>query len=169
MVWDFIVSNLPAILLALTGMALLVTEAFMPGFGVAGISGIALEIIAVILMYHRTQSVMAASVLFLVALSVAAVAMSISLRSATRGRLSRSGMILNAAETAEDGYLASSDMQLFLGKEGSVVTALRPTGIAEFDGVRLNVLSDGEYIPPDTGVKVVRVEGSRLFVRPVSH
>ena len=166
--WEFIGQNLAAILCAAAGIGLLVAEVFMPGFGVAGFSGIALELVAVYLMYRGTQSVMAASVLFLVALSVAAVALSVSLRSATKGRLSRSGIVLNTTESTEDGYVASDDMQVFLDKEGTVLTTLRPTGVAEFDGVRLNVLSDGEFIPPDTRVKVVRVEGSKLFVRPVN-
>ncbi len=48
--WTFIAANLPAILCALIGVGLLVAEIFMPGFGVAGISGIILEIIAVYLM-----------------------------------------------------------------------------------------------------------------------
>lgn len=165
--WETILACLPAIICALVGIGLLVAEVFMPGFGVAGFSGIVLEIAAVVLMYIRTKSFMASSVLFLVALSVTAVALSCSLRSATKGRLSRSGMILTSAETSENGYLASDDMQVFLEKEGTVITALRPTGIAEFDGVRLNVLSEGEFIRPDTAVKVIRVEGSKLFVRPV--
>ncbi len=162
--WDNILIALPAILCALAGIGLLIAEAFMPGFGVAGISGIVLEIVAVWLMY-RAHGLMAAAVLFLIALSVAAVALTISLRSATKGRLSRSGMILNATENSDEGYVASEDMQVFLDKEGTVLTTLRPTGIAEFDGVRLNVLSDGEFIPPDTAVKVIRVEGGKLFVR----
>ena len=166
--WEFIQQNLPAILCALAGIGLLIAEVFMPGFGVAGLSGIVLEIIAIWLMYELTQNLMAAAVLFLVALSIAAVALSISLRSATKGKLSRSGMILTDTESSEDGYIAADDMQVFLGKEGTVLTTLRPTGVAEFDGVRLNVLSDGEFIPPESAVKVVRVEGSKLFVRPVN-
>ena len=165
--WDFIVTNLPAVLCAIVGIGLLIVEAFMPGFGVAGFSGIVLEVAAVVLMYVN-HGAMSAAVTALIALSAAALALTLSLRSATKGRLSRSGMILNATESAEEGYVAAEDAQVFLDKEGVALTTLRPTGVAEFDGVRLNVLSDGEYVPPETHVKVVRVEGSRLFVRPVN-
>ena len=44
---DFISSNLPLILFFLAGFGLLLTEAFMPGFGVAGVLGIVLEVLAV--------------------------------------------------------------------------------------------------------------------------
>ena len=47
--------------------------------------------------------------------------------------------------------------------KGGIV--LRPTGMAEFDGVKLNVQSDGEFIPKDVLVKVERVEGARIVVR----
>ncbi|MBR5345694.1 MAG: hypothetical protein IK127_07695 [Clostridia bacterium] len=164
---EFIGQNLPAIICALVGVGLLVLEAFMPGFGLAGISGVGLEIAAVVLMYNR-EGTMPAAILALVALSAAAVALTFSLRSAAKGKISQSDLVLRATEATEAGYVASDDMQVFLGKEGISRTTLRPTGVAEFDGVRLNVLSDGEFIPPETPVKVMRVEGSKLFVRPVS-
>ena len=44
-------------------------------------------------------------------------------------------------------------------------TVLRPTGMAEFDGVKLNVVADGEYIPKDVRVRVDHVEGARVVVR----
>ncbi len=166
MFWEFIVANLPAILCAFIGIGLLIVEAFMPGFGLPGLSGIALEVAAIVLMYMR-QGAMAAAVMALVALSVAAVALTLSLRSAAKGRISQSDLVLRATEDAEAGYVAGDDLQVFLGKEGIVRTTLRPTGVAEFDGVRLNVLSDGEFIPPGTAVKVIRAEGNRLFVRPI--
>ena len=45
-------------------------------------------------------------------------------------------------------------MEVFLGKEGVTTTVLRPAGMAEFDGVKLNVVADGEYIPKDARVRV---------------
>ena len=44
-------------------------------------------------------------------------------------------------------------------------TVLRPAGMAEFDGVKLNVVSDGEYIPSGCRIVVDRVEGNRIVVR----
>ena len=44
-------------------------------------------------------------------------------------------------------------------------TALRPAGIGEFDGVKLNVVSDGEFIAMDKPIRVQSVEGNRIVVR----
>ena len=58
-------------------------------------------------------------------------------------------------------------MQVFLGKEGETTTVCRPTGMAEFDGVKLNVVSEGEFLPAGTRVRIVQVEGSRIVVRVI--
>ena len=161
---EFLAANLPIVICFLVGVALLVAEVFMPGFGIAGISGIVLEIISIVLTYLKYGG-LAALGLTVVILAVIGITISVSLRSATRGRLSKSPIILHQAETAAEGYNATTDMDVFLGKEGETVTVLRPTGMAEFDGVKLNVVSDGEYIPKGTAVRVDRVEGVRVVVR----
>ncbi len=163
----FLAQNWPAILCMLVGVGLLILEAFMPGFGVAGFSGIVLEIVATVLVWNQTQSFIKAALTLLVGLVVAATALTLSLRSAAKGRLSQSDLILRGSETEEAGYQASEDMKVFLGREGVTVTVLRPTGMAEFDGVKLNVISDGEFIEADTPVRITRVDGNRVLVHPM--
>lgn len=160
----FIAGNLPIILCFLIGIGLLIVEVFMPGFGIAGISGIALEIISIVLTYYRHGGLVALG-MTIVCLAVLGITISVAMRSASKGRLSKSSLILTESETVERGYTATKDMEIFLGKEGVTTTVLRPTGMAEFAGVKLNVTADGEYIPKDTKVKVVLVEGSRVVVR----
>ncbi len=164
---EFIAANLPIVVCFILGVGLLVLEAFMPGFGIAGISGILLEVIATALTW-MSHGPMAALGMTLVILSLIAIAISMSLRSATNGRLSRSKMILKDTESNEAGYRSTQDMEVFLGKEGATTTVLRPAGIAEFDGVRLNVVSEGEFIQAGIAVRIVRVEGSKILVRPVT-
>lgn len=164
---DFIAVNMPILICFFVGVGLLVLEAFMPGFGVAGVSGIVVETVAVALTWINHGPVAALGMLLII-LSVIAIAISMSLRSATNGRLSRSKLILRETESNEAGYRSTEDMEVFMGREGQATTVLRPTGIAEFDGVRLNVVSEGEFIPSGTAVRIVRIEGSRILVRPVS-
>ncbi len=161
---EFLLANLPIILCALFGVGLLMVEVFIPGFGLPGISGIILEVVAIVLTYLNHGG-LAALGLTLVILAVVGITVSVALRSATKGRLSKSKLILNDTETSADGYVTTTDMDVFLGKEGDAVTVLRPAGMAEFDGVKLNVVSDGEYIPKGTRVRIARVEGARVVVR----
>lgn len=162
---DFLSTDLAIILFFLIGTALLVIEVFMPGFGIAGISGLVLEgvSIALTLINHGP---FAALGLAIVVLALVGIVISITLRSATKGRLSKSPLVLNKAETSSEGYnAANNDMEVLIGKEGVVTTTLRPVGMAEIEGVRLNVVSDAEFIPKGTPVRVSRVDGLRVIVR----
>ncbi|MGN0972628.1 MAG: NfeD family protein [Aristaeellaceae bacterium] len=163
---EWIAVNLPLLVCFVVGIGLLVLEAFMPGFGLPGISGIVMEIVAIALTWVNHGPV-AALGLTIIVLSLIAIAISMSLRSATKGRLSRSKIILKERESNEAGYRSAEDMQVFLGKEGETTTVCRPTGMAEFDGVKLNVVSEGEFLPVGTRVRIVRVEGSRIVVRVI--
>ena len=164
---ELIAVNMPILVCFFVGVGLLVLEAFMPGFGIAGVSGIVVETVAVVLTWINHGPVAALGMLLII-LSMVAIAISMSLRSATNGRLSKSRLILRETESNEAGYRSTEDMEVFMGREGQTTTVLRPSGIAEFDGVRLNVVSEGEFIPSGTAVRVVRIEGSRILVRSVS-
>lgn len=163
---EWVAVNLPLIVCFVVGIVLLVLEAFVPGFGLPGISGIVLEVITIVLAWVNHGPVAALGVTIIV-LSLIAIAISVSLRSATNGRLSRSKLILKEKESNEAGYRSSEDMNVFLGKEGETTTVLRPTGMAEFDGVKLNVVSDGEFVPEGTKVRIALVEGNRIVVRSI--
>lgn len=163
---EFIAANLPILVCFVVGLGLIVLEAFMPGFGLPGIAGVILHVIAVVFTWINHGPV-AALGMTIILLSIIAIAVSISLRSAANGKLSKSKIVLSETESNEAGYRSSEDMQVFLGKEGVATTVLRPTGMAEFDDVKLNVVSDGEYIQAGTGVRIVRVEGNRILVRTI--
>ena len=163
---ELLLANLPLFACFFLGLILLIVEVFMPGFGLPGIAGIVLEMICIALVYASYGS-MAALGVTLIILAVVAIVISLALRSANKGRLSKSPVILTETESVEGGYVAARDMEVFIGKAGKTTTVLRPTGMAEFDGVKLNVQSDGEYIAKGENVFVDHVEGAKVVVRRV--
>ena len=70
-------------------------------------------------------------------------------------------------QTALAGYVSGDDYTGYLGQYGVAVTLLRPSGVAEIDGIRLSVVSEGDFVPAGTRIQVVLVQGSRVVVRPV--
>jgi membrane-bound serine protease (ClpP class) len=50
-------------------------------------------------------------------------------------------------------------------KSGVTVTELRPSGIAEIDGKRYSVVSEGEMIDSSVEIIVKEVEGNNIIVR----
>ena len=66
-----------------------------------------------------------------------------------------------------EGKASDSSDAVLLGKEGEAVSELRPSGYALFENRRVDVLTRGEMISKGSRVKVVHVEGKRVFVTKV--
>lgn len=153
-------SNIPALLLMLVGVGLLVFEMYLPGFGVPGIMGAILIVISFVLMEPTLEQ---GVFIFVILAAILCIALSICLFSASKGRLNKSKLVLNEVAVSAD-RAENNDLNYFIGKEGITHTVLRPSGIAEFDGVKLNVVSDGEFIGVDCKIRVLSVEGNRILV-----
>ena len=143
------------------GLFLLVVEMFHPGFGVPGITGLVLLILGIIATARTMMDVL---VLLVVIIAILGIMLSFVLSSATKGRLSKK-LILKETATREAGFIGTEDLSYFLDKQGTTLTVLRPAGTADFDGVKLDVVSDGEFILKGRQVKVTKVEGRRIVVK----
>jgi membrane-bound serine protease (ClpP class) len=146
------------------GIALMLVEAFMPGFGVFGVSGLISTLVSIVLAAVSVQTGM---VMLLISFLLAGVFSYFSFRFfARRGALRH--IILSEEERAELGYTAPLDQKNLVGLEGVALTTLRPSGAAEIEGRRIDVVSDGAYIPAGDKLIVDRVEGVRVIVRKIN-
>lgn len=160
---SLLAANVPLLVMMLVGVGLLVFEMYVPGFGVPGISGIALLVAGFLLLKPTLEQGL---VLFAVLAAILCIALSICLYSASKGRLSKSKLVLNDVAVSADAA-ENNDLNYFLGREGVTHTALRPAGIGEFDGVKLNVVSEGEFIAQGMPIQVLSVSGNRIVVRQI--
>ena len=85
----------------LLGVILLIVEVYAPGFGLPGLAGL-LFCAAGIAMFADTWGQAAAA--FTIIAVIVAAAFGFTLYSASKGRLSRSKLILNDAVTEKAGY-----------------------------------------------------------------
>lgn len=143
------------------GLILTIIEIYVPGFGVWGIAGITCFIIGIIV---TADTLIEALILMMILLAILGIFFTIILHSISKGKLPKS-MVLESSMKKEDGYISTSDMKYFLEKCGTALTVLRPAGTVDFDGVKLDVVSEGEFIPKGTKVEVIKVEGRRIVVR----
>lgn len=157
---SFLFSHPAALLALFVGYVLLVVEMCIPGFGIPGVLGIILAVLGVITLQPTPLQALIVILVFVVLLCIA---LAICLRSAARGRLSKSRLVLNEVATRSDSA-ETNDLNYFIGKVGKAHTPLRPAGIAEFDGVRLSVFSEGDFIERDAAVRVEKVSGNRIVV-----
>lgn len=161
---EIISLNWPAAVCLILGFVCVTIELFTPGFGVPGISGLALLLIGVIV---AADSLLEGLLLTIIIVLVLCLLFAIAMRSASKGALARTPLVLKEAARRDDGFTSGADLNFFLGHEGVVTTMLRPVGTADFEGVKLEVLAEGECIEAGTRVRVVKVEGRKIVVRPV--
>jgi membrane-bound serine protease (ClpP class) len=148
------------------GFFLLVIElAIIPGFGVVGIGGILMILLGLVLAYYRLDSQTAMqftiiSVISLIGMTLWFFFVFPKTRFAKR-------FILEARISVEDGYTATTDHSHLVGLEGIATSDLRPSGIARIGEERIDVMSDGDYIPRGTKVKVSRIKNGNVVVIPL--
>ena len=151
--------NLIMIIGFVIGSGLIIVEAFIPGFGVAGICGVVLEIVALRCCWVL-HGIVPALLALVGVLALIGVAVFLSYRSAMNGRLSKSHLVLKDTEKT-----AAEDKPDWIGMEGVAVTALRPTGQIEIDGKRLNAASTGDFIEKGSAVLVTGMEGDHCVIK----
>ncbi|MBN2327834.1 MAG: nodulation protein NfeD [Candidatus Omnitrophica bacterium] len=168
--------------LFMIGLILLVVELFViPGFGLTGILGI-LCIMASVVITLLEHSITSPHFSHMVGWSDVFSALGITLTTMLIGATGAmlvpflipaaantpfgSWLSLKTREDKSLGYHSAEDnLDQFLGKVGIARTKLRPAGIAEIEGRRLDVVSQGGFIENNSPVKVIKVEGRRIVVQ----
>ena len=161
------------LLLGLAGITLLALEVLViPGFGIAGLMGILALVAALVLSMigpgFTTTFMLAAAGRVVFALLFAVLASVVLLRFLPRLPFGRR-LVLKSGLAAAEGYASApeSDMK-WLGKTGRASSPLRPAGIADIDGQRVDVVSDGEHIDAGQPIRVTHVDGNRIVVRHIT-
>ena len=160
---DPVFGNIIMAICFIVGSGLIILEAFMPGFGVAGIFGLVLEVSALVLTGNLYGTTWALIATFCV-LALIGIAVFISYRSAMKGRLSKSPLILK-----DTAVVPSEEKQAetpWIHRDGIVATPLRPAGFIEIDGTRLNASTTGDFLDKGAQVTVTGIQGDHLIVAP---
>lgn len=69
-----------------------------------------------------------------------------------------------ATAGAAGAGLVDSGAMAMVGRTGLTTTPLRPAGVVEIDGQRLDVVTEGEFVAAGTAVRVLYVQGNRVVV-----
>ena len=157
----------PCIVCLVAGIVLLLVELCIPGFGAPGILGI-LSLFAVVVMQFMGNSLAGALSFTLCMLVLILLLLLLFLRSFKKGLLSKSPLINRSSIRESSGKSADEPKPVVSrGSRGTALTALRPAGIVEIDGNRINAETDGTFLPAGTVVEVTGTEGLSIFVRAV--
>ena len=158
------------LLLVALGLILVGVEIFIvPGFGITGILGIVALLgglgLSLVGAGASWDSILTALGQVALSILIAVIAALILLRYVPRLPFGKR-LVLEKKLPAEEGYASSPEEdRRWLGKRGSAATDLRPAGIAHFNGERVDVVSEGEFIKAGQPIEVARVDGNRIVVR----
>ena len=145
-------------------LVMFVIELFTPGVGVAGATGL-LALIAVIVMQLGWGHPRVALYIIAIALLLIILGLIWIIRSFQRGRLSKSFLVLKEHSDGTSVPEVAAAKNELLGKTGIALTTLRPSGIAEIDGKRVDVMTAGSFIQKGETITVIKAEGIHILVR----
>ena len=158
------------LLLALLGVFLFALELFViPGFGIVGILGL-LALLGALVMSTLGAGSHSGFVLWAVvrmgfSVALAIVLTALFLKFLPKLPIGRKLILSTALETSDGFYSAPPTDYQWLGRTGLAHSTLRPAGIADFQGHRVDVVSDGEFIDAGAPIRVLHVDGNRIVVQ----
>ncbi|PIE62737.1 MAG: serine protease [Desulfobacter postgatei] len=147
------------LLLQIIALLIVVAEVFLPSMGLLSITAIGLGGYSLFLVFNTFPisvfyAVLGADLIVLPVVLILGFKL-----------LEISPLSLKTKLPASQGVVAQSpDLKNYLDGTGHSITPLRPSGTAMINGVRLDVVTDGEFIEADAPLTVCKVTGNQVVV-----
>jgi membrane-bound ClpP family serine protease len=154
-----------ALIFAAIGLLLIIADLFLPSHGLLSVGGIVSLIAAVVccfLVSARLGAVVGAS-LIIASPFVVMLLLRIWPHTFVGKR-----MTLAAVATTATSPAPHAETPIRPGDRGIAITELRPVGVCDFAGQRVESLSDQGILPHGSPIYVVSIQNKRPIVRPVT-
>lgn len=159
------------------GILLLALEIFViPGFGIAGVSGIVLTISSLVLIMINNDAfdfefVRMNDILYALTAAMGGMMAGIVLLFVGSSRLVSTKFFkrvaLTETQARSEGFVSTTIKVSMIGKKGTAHTVLRPSGKVLIEGILYDAYTRGEYIERGQSIEVVSEETSSLKVKEV--
>ncbi len=134
----------------------------MPG-AIMGVLGILFVLVSFFYYASQSSSVLATSIFVLFGILSLVTVVRLTLKYLMNSK-DEKGFALH---TDQEGYMASVFDKEQIGKEGVVLTDLKPGGRIVIEGKTHQAISVGGYIPAGDKILVIRGEGINLIVKRI--
>lgn len=159
------------------GVLLIIAEVFfIPGFGVAGVSGITLTIVSLVLImlnndFFNFEFVPLGDIIVATFATLGGLTGGVVLLFVGGARLTKTKafnrIALSDTQDAKSGYTVNSFQKDLMGKQGKAQTILRPSGKVLIEGEIYDAFTRGDFIEKDETIEVIGKEGVTLRVKKV--
>lgn len=157
------------------GIILILLEIFViPGFGVAGITGIALTLTSMVLImlnndFFNFEFVPLGDIVVAMISAMGGLAGGVLLLFFVGPKLAKTQAFHNIANTdtqqAGQGYTSNAFPPGLIGKKGTTYTVLRPSGKVMVEGNLYDAYTRGDFIDKGETIEVIAAEGTSLRVK----
>ncbi len=152
-----------AVFLYFVCAVLIIAEVFVPSGGLISICAIACLVggIVIFFQYSATAGWIGIGIAVIMIPSVLVVAYKIF----PRTRFGKNVTLTPPKRRQGDAIPDTDKLKELLGADGVVLTPLRPVGMCDFSGQRVECVAESGYVDKGTKVKVINVESTQLTVR----
>lgn len=140
----------------------------LPSGGILGLMATAALVASVVMAFKHNG--LAGTIVLVVLVICVPTIIVVGFRLLPHTRIGKKLMLTNASKelNVDRGVagVTDEDYAALVGKTGRTVTLLRPSGIAEIEGQRYSVVSEGEMIAASVEIVVVELHGNSIVVEP---
>lgn len=154
-----------AVFLYFACAALILAEVFVPSGGIISICAIACVIGGVVIFFRHSTT--AGWIGVVTAVIMIPSVLIIAYKIFPKTRFGKSVTLTPPERQRGDAIPDTLELKEMLGAVGLVITPLRPVGMCDFSGERLECVAESGYVDKGLKVKVIRVQSTQVTVRVI--
>ncbi len=154
-----------AVFLYLACAALIIAEIFVPSGGIISLFALGCVIGGAVIFFRHSNT--AGWIGVVIAVIMIPSVLVFAYRIFPKTRFGKSVTLTPPERQKGDAIPDTDELGEMLGAVGVVLTPLRPVGMCDFSGQRLECVAEGGYVDKEKKVKVINVESTQLTVREI--
>ncbi len=154
-----------AVFLFFLSAALIIAEVFVPSGGLISVCALACLIGGIAIFFRHSAT--AGWIGIIIAIVMIPSIVIIAYKIFPRTKFGKSVTLSPPQREQGDAIPDTEAIKKLLGAEGAVLTPLRPVGMCDFSGRRVECVAESGYVDKGKNVKVIDVESTRVTVRVI--
>ena len=152
-----------AIFLYFACAALIIAEVFVPSGGLISIVALACVIGGIVIFFNHSS--IAGWIGIIIAVVMIPSVLVFAYKILPKTRFGKNVTLTPPERQQGDAIPDTSELKKMLGAVGIVLTPLRPVGMCDFSGQRVECVAESGYVNKGNKVKVINIESTQLTVR----
>jgi len=154
-----------AVFLYFASAALVVAEVFVPSGGLISVCSLACLVSGIMIFFKHSTT--AGWIGVIIAVIMVPSVLIVAYRIFPKTRFGKAVTLTPPKRKLGDAIPDTDELKGLLGAVGLVITPLRPVGMCDFSGQRLECVAESGYVDKGKSVKVIHVQGTQLTVRVI--